>query len=71
MEDGALNGTGGLGRVSVSPPSVVPDIYRGVGSRVGTEPQGKGGDIIGVLGPGWELIGLRLSCESCEAHYIR
>lgn len=67
MEDGALNGTGGLGRISVTPPSVVPDIYSGVG----TEPQGKGGDIIGVLGPGWELIGLRLSCESCEAHYIR
>lgn len=31
MEDGALNGAGGLGHVSVSPPSVVPDICRGMG----------------------------------------
>lgn len=64
MEDGALNGPGGLGRVSVSPSIGRPRYLQRGGARgLGIEPQGKGGDIIGVLGPGWELIGLRLSCE--------
>lgn len=33
------------------------------GRRVTTEPQAKGGHLLEVLGPGWELIGRQLSCE--------